>query len=92
MLHRLILTATICLVSLLGSLRAADPASVERVQLLSGVKRFGYQLQKLDVKKASASAADLLVIEPHGDGKPRTPAEVATGCQRARSPTAVGVW
>ncbi len=54
-----------------------DTANAERANLLAGVKRFGYQLQNLDVTAASASAADLLVIEPYADGKPRTVAEVA---------------
>jgi len=75
------LLAALTLIAFLAASRADGPAqdkaSAERVSLLAGVKRFGYQLQKLDVKAASASDADLLVIEPHADGKPRTPAEIA---------------
>ncbi len=75
------LLATLVLLAFLAALHAdgqvQDKASAERANMLAGVKRFGYQLQKLDVKAASASGADLLVIEPHADGKPLTSAEVA---------------
>ena len=40
----------------------------ERGRRLAEVKRFGYQLQKLDVAAASRSEADLLVIDPEAEG------------------------
>jgi cysteinyl-tRNA synthetase len=61
-----------------GRAQEPDPAAEqERARLLAGVKRFGYQLQKLDVAAASRSDADLLVIDPEGDGPRRTPEDVA---------------
>jgi cysteinyl-tRNA synthetase, unknown class len=57
--------------------QAQNKAEKLRSTSLAAVRRFGYQLQKLNVPAASASPTDLLVIEPHGDGGPRTAAEVA---------------
>jgi cysteinyl-tRNA synthetase, unknown class len=55
--------------TLAGSVRAADPdPRAEAAKTLAAVRRFGYQLQKLDVKEAVASPADLLVIDPERDG------------------------
>jgi cysteinyl-tRNA synthetase len=46
-----------------------DPSrSAGRVKALAAVRRFGYQLQKLDLESAARSEADLLVIDPEGDG------------------------
>jgi cysteinyl-tRNA synthetase len=53
-----------------------DPAA-ERSARLAAVRRFGYQLQKLNVNAASASAADLLVLDPEGDDKRLTSEQVA---------------
>jgi cysteinyl-tRNA synthetase, unknown class len=56
----------------------------ERARLLEPVKRFGYQLQKLDVAAASRSEADLLVIDPEGDG-PRLKSDALARLQRKPS-------
>ena len=54
-----------------------DRPERERARPLAAVKRFGYQLQKLDVAAASRSEADLLVIDPEGDGPRLAPDAVA---------------
>jgi cysteinyl-tRNA synthetase len=58
-----------------GPSRGADPPPRNRP--LAAVTRFGYQLQKLNVAAASRSEADLLVIDPEGDGPRLAPADVA---------------
>jgi cysteinyl-tRNA synthetase len=55
----------------------ANAAESERARPLAAVKRFGYQLQKLDVGAARRSEADLLVIDPEGDGARLAPGDVA---------------
>jgi cysteinyl-tRNA synthetase len=66
---------------LTGPLPADDvpgtAAERERTRPLAVVKRFGYQLQKLNVAAASRSEADLLVIDPEGDGPRLTPDAIA---------------
>ena len=68
-------------VGLPARLRAEDGRGIaaerERARPLAAVKRFGYQLQKLDVAAASRSEADLLVIDPEGDGPRLAPDAVA---------------
>jgi cysteinyl-tRNA synthetase len=62
-------TVGIAWLGLLGGVRAADPdPRAEAGKALAGARRFGYQLQKLTVKEAAASPADLLVIDPERDG------------------------
>jgi len=59
-------------------LAAADDVVVaERSKSLAAVRRFGYQLQKLDVKEAAAAPADLLIVDPERDGGRLTAAQVA---------------
>lgn len=68
------LTASI--IGLLFFAGAADVPVTERSKPLTAVRRFGYQLQKLDVKETAAAPADLLVIDPERDGKRLTAAQV----------------
>ncbi len=47
----------------------ADPPSARsRADRLKAVRRFAYQLQKLDVKAAARSSADMIVVDPQTDG------------------------
>lgn len=55
---------------------SAEPSETSK-NPLAAVKRFGYQLQKLDVRAAAASSADLLVVEPHEDTRSLTRDDVA---------------
>jgi cysteinyl-tRNA synthetase, unknown class len=55
---------------------AGDKALEKYDGPLASVRRFGYQLQKLDVKEAAAAPADLLVIDPERDGGRLTAAQV----------------
>ena len=57
----------VCVVTSAGADEAKTGPPPRNRPLLS-VSRFGYQLQKLDVAKAAASEADLLVVDPEGDG------------------------
>lgn len=60
--------------------RDDEPAAkmaATRAALLGQVRRFGYQLQRLSVAEAAASAADLLVVEPLTETGRLSPADVA---------------
>ena len=58
--------------------RARAGSSASRAGRLTAARRFAYQLQKLDVKAAARSSADLIVIDPEGDGRRLPAPEVAS--------------
>ncbi len=75
------LVLVLALILAAGRSRADDrPGTAgdrDRARPLAAVKRFGYQLQKLDGVAASRSEADLLVLDPEGDGPRLAPGDVA---------------
>lgn len=68
---------------------ASGQTAADRNQALQKVRRFAYQLEKLDLNGAGKSAADLLIIDPDGNGERYTPAQIAKLKQRSDGPPRV---